>query len=301
MIQNQTSSLYKEQITHGTQDFPLGFYEVTPEDSWNGFRHHWHEEIEILYFAEGSGTIKINMESFPVKEDSFFFVNSGGLHSMTVHGACRESAILFHPRMLCFDTYDMAQSRLIQPLLAGSLSFPRTLSHSHSAFSQLKGEYDDLAKLCRSYKHTLSADVTAQLFLKAGLLRLLGILVSHHLLESSAVSNYKEQAIKTVLSYIRSHYQETIRIHDLADQISLNEQYFCRFFKASIGQSPIAYINEYRIRRSMLMLKNMSRPVTDIGLLCGFTSFGTFCKAFKGQTGLTPLKYRQSIQSQTPL
>lgn len=298
MTPNQKPAQYKEQVTHGTQDFPLGFYEITPEDSWNGFKHHWHEEIEILFFSEGAGTVEINMESFPVKKNSFFFVNSGGLHSMKAHGPCRESAILFHPRMLCFDIYDIAQSRLIQPLLTGSLSFPRTLSREHSAFFALRQEYDGLARICRSCQNTMSTDVPAQLFVKAGLLRILGILFAHNLLDSSAVGNYKEQAVKTVLSYIRSHYQDTIRIQELAGQINLNEQYFCRFFKAAIGQSPLSYINEYRIRQSMLMLENTGRSATDIGLLCGFSTFGTFCKAFKRQTGLTPLKYRQWVQNQ---
>lgn len=300
MTPYQKSAQYKEQVTHGTQDFPLGFYEITPADSWNGFKHHWHEEIEILFFSEGAGTVELNMESFPVKKDSFFFVNSGGLHSMSAHGPCRESAVLFHPRMLCFDTYDMAQSRLIQPLLTGTLSFPRTLSREHGAFPALKQEYDGLAGLCRTCQSTMSADIPAQLFIKAGLLRILGILSAHDLLDCSASGNYKEQAIKTVLSYIRSHYQDTIRIQELANQINLNEQYFCRFFKAALGQSPIPYINEYRIRQSMLMLENTNGSATDIGLLCGFSSFGTFCKAFKRQTGLTPLKYRQSAQNHQP-
>lgn len=297
MTPYEKTAQLKEQVTHGTRDFPLGFYEVTPEDSWKGFQHHWHEEIEILFFSQGKGSVEINMESIPLEKDTFYFINSGGLHSMTARGPCQESAVLFHPRMLCFDAYDMAQSRLIQPLLTGSLSFPRTLSPEHRAFSALKEEYDRLSGMCRTFKPTMSTDVTAQLFIKAGLLRILGILYAHQLLDAGLPDNYKEQAVKKVLSYIRSHYQDTIRIQELADQISLNPQYFCRFFKAAIGQSPISYINEYRIRQSMMMLKNTSQTATDIGLLCGFSSFSSFCKAFKEQTGLTPLKYRQSVQN----
>lgn len=296
MTHNQKSPLYKEQVTHGTQDFPMGFYEVSSKDSWTGINHHWHEEIEILFFAEGSGIMEINMEAFPVKNNSFFFVNSGGLHSMTANGSCQESAVLFHPRMLCFDTYDIAQSSLIQPLLAGSLLLPRAVSSDHSAFLPLKREYDELVNICQTCQNSISTDVSAQMFLKAGLLKILGILFAHNLLESSVIGNYKEQAIKAVLSYIRTHYQDTIRIQELADLVNLNEQYFCRFFKSAIGQSPVPYINQYRIRQSMLMLKNTDQTVTDIGLHCGFLSFGNFSKEFKRQTGLTPLKYRQSLQ-----
>lgn len=297
MTADKKSIIYKEKAEHGTPSFPFGFYEVFPDDSWDGIKHHWHEEIEIIYFEKGRGELKINTEPFSVDSDSFFFINSGELHSAAVDGPCRESAVLFQPRMLCFDTYDSSQSRLLQPLIRGELSFPHSLNADHPAYPAIKNEYLDIAVICRDYSKRLANDISSQLFLKAGLLKILAILSSYNLIESCTADNYKVQPLKTVLAYIRSHYQEKLYIRDLAGQINMNEQYFCRFFKDSIGQSPIAYLNEYRIRQAILLLQDTDASVMDISLHCGFNNFGNFLREFKKSTNTTPLKYRQDFLS----
>ena len=83
---NQTSKL-KEQKDHGTSVFPCGLYEVFDNAPWEGVKHHWHDEIEILYFMKGNFKVKINMESFPVEEECFFFVNPGEIHSVDCSGS----------------------------------------------------------------------------------------------------------------------------------------------------------------------------------------------------------------------
>ena len=60
---NPTVSQFKEE-GHGTLNFPCGLYEVFEDNVWEGVKHHWHEEIEILYFMEGNFTLSINMENF---------------------------------------------------------------------------------------------------------------------------------------------------------------------------------------------------------------------------------------------
>lgn len=289
--------VYKEKAEHGTLSFPLGFYEVFPDAFWDGIKHHWHEEIEILHFTQGEGEIKINTQPYPLDKEAFFFINSGELHSAAVDGACRESAVLFHPRMLCFDTFDSSQSRLLQPLIKGELSFPHWLDASHPAYPAIKKEYLDIAVICRSYNGRLDADISAQLFLKAGLLKILAILSSYDLIENCTSDNYKVRPLKTTLAYIRTHYQEKIYVKDLAGQVNMNEQYFCRFFKESIGQSPIAYLNEYRIRQAILLLQDTDSTVMDISLHCGFYNFGNFLREFRKITGTTPMKYRRTFLS----
>lgn len=297
MAADQKSLLYKEKATHGTPDFPLGFYEVFPDQAWDGIRHHWHEELEILCMTEGRGEMRINMESFPVDGEALFFVNPGDLHSMTVSTPCRESAILFHPRMLCFDSFDLSQGCLLQPLVKGELVLPHALPSGHPAYPALKETYLELARLCHRSGSGLSGDVSAQLFLKAGLLKMLAIFSSYELLGSFSEDSSKVSVLKTALAYIRAHYAERIYVHDLAGLAGMNDEYFCRFFKQAIGQSPIAYLNEYRIRRAVFLLQETDQSVTDICLLCGFNHFGNFLREFKKHTGVTPLKYRQSVHS----
>ena len=302
---NRTSKL-KEQKDHGTSVFPCGLYEVFDNAPWEGVKHHWHDEIEILYFMKGNFKVKINMESFPVEEECFFFVNPGEIHSVDCSGPATESAIVFHPCILNFEHYDLAQTQLIQPLTKGEIQLPRFLDSSHPAFHKIKKEYLDILNVFHqtgmflsSEYQTVTEDIASQLFIRAGFLKMLGFLSSFSLLtQPEKADDYRVQIIKSSLEFIRKHYQEKIYIRDLAGNASMNEQYFCRFFKKILGKSPITYINEYRIKQAIILLQTTDSPVMDICLDCGFNNLGNFLREFKKDTGFTPLQYRKHFSSE---
>ena len=99
------------------------------------------------------------------------------------------------------------------------------------------------------------------------------------------------------ISVLKRHYDEKIYIRDLAKLINMNEQYFCRFFKKSIGRSPMVYINEFRIRQAMHFLEDTDESVTEVAMECGYNNLGNFLREFHRQTGTTPLKYRKNSQN----
>lgn len=294
----------KEQKDHGTTSFPCGLYEVFENTDWEGVKHHWHDEVEILYFMKGSFQLVVNMETYQVEEECFYFVNAGELHSILPLSPCLESAILFHPRILSFDSYDIAQSRILQPLLKGKLYFPRLVGPKDVTFPAIKKEYLDIVNYfyqSGSYLsregQTVTDDLASQLFIRAGLLKILGILTASHLLTTQEkTDDYRVEIIKNSLAYIHEHYQEKFYIRDLARQAGMNEQYYCRFFKKIMGRTPVTYINEYRIGRAITLLQDTDLPVMDICLDCGFNNLGNFLREFRKKTGSTPLQYRKDFQ-----
>lgn len=292
----ERAAAYKERVAHGTAVFPLGFYEAFPDVPWDGVSHHWHEEIELLYFTAGQGELEINMERYPFAAGgknggALFFVNSGELHAIAGGGRYRESAVLFHPRMLSFDSGDAAQTGLLAPLRAGELALPHRLEPTSPVFAAVEGAYLSLAAVCRRGASAM-AD---QLLIKAELLKILALLAEAGLLTRAAPEDdNKVLAVKTALAYLRAHYPEKLHVRDLAAQVNLNEQYFCRFFRRALGQSPMAYLNEYRLRKAAELLRGSELSVTEISLRCGFYNLGNFLRAFRQYTGQTPLKYRQS-------
>ncbi|HIZ66603.1 MAG TPA: AraC family transcriptional regulator [Candidatus Blautia pullicola] len=297
---NPTVSQFKEE-GHGTLNFPCGLYEVFEDNVWEGVKHHWHEEIEILYFMEGNFTLSINMENFHISDECFFFVNPGELHAIDICSHVTESAVLFHPRILSFEYYDLVQTGLLQPLLKGEIQFPRMLDFSHPAFYRVKQEYLDIVNVFHQtgvydtgQHQTITENLSSQLFIRASLLKILGTFSAFSLLtEPQKTGDYRVGIIKSSLEFIRKHYQEKLYIRDLAENVNMNEQYFCRFFKKALGKSPVTYLNEYRIKQAVELLQTTDLPVMDVCLDCGFNNLGNFLREFKKDTGLTPLQYRK--------
>lgn len=301
---NQTSQQpgLKEKQSHGTRLFPCAYYHFSNLSYRLRVRHHWHEEVEVVYLQHGSYKLDINMEPYGTDQECFLFLNSGELHSLrSVSVEFDEQAIVFLPSMLLFHNYDSIDESILLPLAQNKLTFPRFLDQTIPFFPAFRSCYQQISRIFSKNNETLvtgeqilTDNVIAQLQIKAGILQLIGILMEAGLMRQSPGSeSQKITAIKTVLSYITEHYQEKLYVQDLASQINMNEQYFCRFFKRSIGKTPIDYINDYCLNKVIRLLETRDAPVTEVCLECGFNNMGNFQRLFKRKTGTTPLQYRK--------
>lgn len=294
----------KENLNRGTKTFPCAVYQILPEKPGTVVKHHWHDEAEILYFSGGEYHLDINMETYEIHSECFFFINPGELHHITCLSPENhtENAIVFNTGILRFDNMDAAQLQIISPLISGSIRFPRTLSRMDPAFSDLFLTFRDIMHALSFHMtaaeqgnyEALANSSTSQLYLKAGLLRILAILSSNHLFQETVPGYDKHtESIKAALTFIQENYQEKIHIQDLAKLVGMNEQYFCRFFKKALGSSPVEYINDYRIRKSLHLLEKTSLPITEVCLESGFNNLGNFMREFKKHMQTTPLRYRK--------
>lgn len=322
----QQSPTLKELRLHGTKSFPFAAYQTCMASKGMMVKHHWHDEIEMIYFSKGDFRLEINMEPFLIRSECLYFINPGELHSIVTekNNTPMEQAIVFSPALLSFESYDTAQMQLIQPIQSGKMLFPRSLFPDHPSFRSIRDAFLEITNLCTLALsgQTLSAqapddpvlhdeihanlllteqlpiyDLTSQLYIKSSLLRILAILSGSSLFQPTE-KNYDKRVeeIKKVITYMMENYKEKIYIHDLAALVNMNEQYFCRFFKKAIGRSPIEYVNEYRIKQSMHLLRETNLPVTEICLECGFHNLGNFLKEFRRHTQTTPLKYRNKVK-----
>lgn len=304
MTNNRISPL-KEKKHHGTASFPCAFYQEFSAENDFLLKHHWHDELEILYFSKGNFHIEINTEPFDITSECFCFLNSGELHYATADPGFHESAIVFDPVILSFQSFDPVQNQFIQPLMNRQVALPRFLYPDHPCYLSVLHEYQGIVHAFVGNQpdlisaHQLVTDsAIAQMLIKACLLKILAYLSSSHLLTSiTPEQDHKIEAIKKVLTYIRENYREKIYIRDLASLVNMNEQYFCRFFKKAIGRSPVTYINDFRIRQAVFLLENTNMQIMEICFECGFNNLSNFLREFQKATSTTPSKLRKNLSS----
>lgn len=291
----------KEEIKHGSIYFPCAAYIVENEKDGLLAKYHWHCELEIIHFNKGKFILEVGMDKYIIENECFCFINSEELHLVRSEYPCSESAIVFNLKMLSFNIFDLTESELITPLLTKKLKIPRFIYKNDVVFSYIYKEYE---KIISIYKENnieklyanCKDNVIPQIQVKISLLSILAILYKNDLLisESENITNdYKIEYIKKIILYVEDNYKQKIFIKDLAKEINMNEQYFCRFFKSIIGKSPLQYINEYRIKKSAELLRKTDMNIMDVCLESGFNNMGNFINTFKKHTGLTPMKYRK--------
>jgi AraC-like DNA-binding protein len=88
-------------------------------------------------------------------------------------------------------------------------------------------------------------------------------------------------------------YAQPLDVPSLAAIACVSEAHFIRTFKDTFGETPHRYLQRRRVERSMHLLRETDRSVTDICLDVGFNSLGTFVRTFRDIVGETPTAYRQ--------
>src|ERR1700674_2630612 len=95
-------------------------------------------------------------------------------------------------------------------------------------------------------------------------------------------------------------YAQPLDIPALARVAYVSEAHFIRSFRATFGETPHRYLQRRRVERSMFLLRETDRSVTDICFDVGFTSRGTFSRTFREILGQTASNYRLGNEPMLP-
>ena len=87
-------------------------------------------------------------------------------------------------------------------------------------------------------------------------------------------------------------YAQPLDVPALAAIACVSRAHFIRTFRATFGETPHRYLQRRRVERSMWLLRETDRSVTDICLDVGFASLGTFSRTFRAIVGASPSEYR---------
>ena len=87
-------------------------------------------------------------------------------------------------------------------------------------------------------------------------------------------------------------YAEPLDVRTVAAVAHISPAHFSRCFRDVFGETPHRYLQRRRVERSMFLLRETDRSVTDICFDVGFTSLGTFSRTFREIVGETPSGYR---------
>ena len=102
---------------------------------------------------------------------------------------------------------------------------------------------------------------------------------------------------KCIRSYIEDKLGTSIRTTDLAGVAQLSTSYFCRTFRQTFGESPLAYVMERRIRRAQDLMLTSQRPLSQVALECGMSDQAHFCRVFRRIVGINPNAWRRQFFS----
>lgn len=115
-------------------------------------------------------------------------------------------------------------------------------------------------------------------------------------LDLAKLTQHDWLAIRPALEYIATHYQSPVTVEALARQVSLSPSRFHAVFKSVMGQPPMDYLIDTRIKHSQQLLLLNDLSIKQVAMQSGYIDQLAFSKAFKMRMGISPTQYRELAQ-----
>ena len=250
------------------------------------YHNIWHTigKNMIIYVHSGSGRIVCGEKSYPIAEGVLCFVGARKFHyTLSDDPSCYDRSKVF------VDSDGFHSLLRLFPEQSGM----HKLFHADAlVYAQLKGEdAAEAERLLSEISVYQMQEKYTDAVLLANYIRLL-VLLDRNILESIAPSTghiYKS------IEYINSHITEDLKIEVICAAVPISKYYFCREFKKAMGLTVMEYILITRLTLAQTMLVKGKLSISEISENCGFSSVSYFCRVFKQETGMAPLRDRRRI------
>ncbi len=104
--------------------------------------------------------------------------------------------------------------------------------------------------------------------------------------------------LEHVLTYAKPYLFQKITLSTLAEHIGTTDKKLSTLLNRSMDVSFYDLINQYRVeavKESLRLEEYTKYSVEGVAYSCGFNSKSSFYRAFKKETGISPVEYKKGI------
>lgn len=276
-----------EKVAYNMADFPayirkgaLSFYPHYSAIS------HWHDDIELVCILSGYMHYNVNGRTILLREGEGIFINTRQFH-YGYSKDCTECifiCILLHPLLLCSSPY--VEQTYIIPVLQNE-SLPYIVLHKDETHE--KELLDFINEMYQSQPSKLFALKIQGLFFQAWESL---FLLSSHVEAKPASRNQHLTLLKDMVDFIYKNYTEKITLEDISKAGKVGKTTCCSIFQKYTNKTPISYLIDYRLKKSIELLMTTDETVSEICFEVGFSGASYFTETFRKVFNCTPTEYR---------
>lgn len=277
-----------ESLQRGSPDFPLDYYYIDQNHPRYEMPYHWHAETELLHVISGSFSITIDEENSTLAAGDAVYIASGRLHGGKPEACVYECVV--------FDLHQLLKTNAFCRTLMTDVETRRV--DILPCFPAMRGELR--ATLAQLFAAVRRREEGWALTTLGCLFAFFGAAYHAGAYRLNAAPPDRESRnvlkLKTVFELMESRLDNPPTLRELSASIGMSPKYFCRFFKLATHQTPMEYLNYYRIEQACLEMATTDKNVTEIALDLGYGELNYFIRCFKKRKGMTPKKYMDSVR-----
>ncbi len=257
---------------------------------------HYHSEVELIYFKEGSGTqfigdniqsfssgdaviVGANLPHFWCFDDRYFADNSESPNIFVTH---------FCENFWGNDFLDIPENLPLKSILNAAKRGIQLTGNSREYVGLILEKMLN-AEGCRKILLLQEALLTIA---KTDEIKMLSSVGFHPLVNENDTENDR---IKKIYEYSLANYKRKIQLEEIAAVAYISPNSFCRYFKSKTRKTYSNFLIEIRVGMACKLIIENKISIKQICYESGFYNFSSFHKYFKMITNKTPLNYQKEF------
>ena len=256
-------------------------------------RWHYHQEVELIYFHQGSGTqfigddikkfnpgdivlLGANLPHYWMFDDQYITDQpTASVYSTVIH---------FREDFLGESFWRMPECKSIRQLLKTAkrgILISKENTHRLGALIRQIHDENGISRIAK-------------------LMECLSAIAEQPSLTMLSSSNFKytehhqeHERLNVVYSYTLQNFRGKIELKQIALISGLIPSSFCRYFRTKTGKTYNQFLIEIRVGYACRLLLDKTQSIKQICFESGFNNFSCFHKYFKSITGFTPQVYQE--------
>ncbi|MCH4566437.1 AraC family transcriptional regulator [Bacillus sp. ES1-5] len=242
---------------------------------------HWHRSIEISLVVNGEVFLYVNGQKKKISAGEFIFVNSGDVHEFekVENTSCAVMMLIISYEFLkeVNEDFDKYRFNIVESVVQKT---------------NLRQIFYDLKEL------VIHSDDLSYIKINSLIYEIVYILLRYCKVRENIDNNFQlGNRQKEMITYIYKHYNEELKLKDVAKHFYVSEEHFSRMFKKLFGSNFNSFLTRYRLYKAYEDIIRSTSSVQDIAVKHGFPNIKSFISQFKDKYGYTPLQYRKKFIS----
>jgi len=248
------------------------------DENWREQRHM--PEYNKLYFiCDGNGWVETGDKSIFPKTDDLVFIPANKPHAFSYINDN------YYKKYWCHFTATIGQKNIFD-----IFDVPNVIKIEKDKSYLLK-LFQDLVRYDRV------ENIDAILKAKAILLQIIAYFMeTTNAKELKIFQSSSIEKLEQLLAYIDKHLNEPMTVEELADIVHLQVNYFIKFFKSHLGNTPMNYVKHQRLEKAKRFLLDTPMHISKVAEKVGYTDVSHFSNQFKRYAGMAPSQFRKYRQ-----
>lgn len=263
---------------------------------------HCHDFYQVCYVVKGNIIHKQSDEIVYLHEGDAFIVPPNFVHSIIFKSDDSEIySLSFEEELFQFGFIGSSSYKFLTSLKIDSASYNHIEVRLKVHLDETQRLNTDLLFKCliREFKENRPIELSSSSSLISSILIILA--------QAYFLSPYGQQRLNEIneyhviiekcIKYIDQNYMNDLNLNDLTRKFALSRSMFSLIFPQIAGMSLIKYINKRRIEQAKLLSRISTISLNEISITVGYQNFTTFYRNFVKLVGISPVEYRNHIQS----